>query len=123
MRLMEFFGKTINVQKENEKGRDDDNQKDDLFWFIVNHNKLHKDYFLPLATDVFKINKKGNVDKEEVLKKFQPMVEKGCMEYYKHNDLKERLEKVFPKDLRDDLCERLCDFYYEDIIKGAYKLG
>ncbi len=123
MRLMEFFGKPINVQKENEKDREEDKHGDDLFWYIVDHNKLHKDYFLPIAEYVHKAHKKGNLDKQEVVNKFRPMVEKGCMEYYHQNGLKERIGKLFPKDLRDDLCERLYDFYYEDIIKGAYKLG
>jgi hypothetical protein len=120
---MEFFGKTINVQKETEKNRDEDGQKDELFWYIVDHNKLHKDYFLPLAAIIAKEGKAGTIDKEETVKKFRPMVEKGCLEYYKNKDLKEPVGKVFPKELRDDLGERLYDFYYEDIIKGQYKLG
>ena len=120
---MEFFGKPVNVQRENEKDREEDGHKDDLFWYIVDHNKLHKDYFIPLAIHIQKSHKKGEVDKESVVKKFMPMVEKGCMEYHKKNKLNEKLGTLYPKDLRDDLCERLFDFYYEDIIKGAYKLG
>ena len=42
---------------------------------------------------------------------------------YHHKKLKERPAKVFTKEIRDDLCERLFDHYREDIIKGKYKIG
>jgi hypothetical protein len=31
--------------------------------------------------------------------------------------------KLFPKEMRDDLCERLFDHYVDGIKKDHYKLG
>ena len=42
MLLNEFFGKNIDPVKDLNKDRKDKNIGDDLFWYIVDHDKLHK---------------------------------------------------------------------------------
>jgi hypothetical protein len=123
MLLKEFFGKTVDPIKNLHKGRDDQTVGDELFWFIVDHDKLHKDYFHPLAKKIKIANKDGNIDKEEMCDAFMPMVLKGCKEYYEQEKMQGRLGKMFSKELRKDMCERLFDHYREDIIKDKYKLG
>jgi hypothetical protein len=49
MLLNEFFGKAVNPTKKLEKDHKEKNIGDDLFWYIVDHDRLHKDYLLPLA--------------------------------------------------------------------------
>jgi hypothetical protein len=51
------------------------------------------------------------------------MVVKGCKEYYAHKQLKGKLGKVFSKELRKEMCERIFDHYKEDIINDKYKIG
>jgi hypothetical protein len=121
MLLNEFFGKNIDPIKNMNKGRDEKNIGDDLFNYIIDHDKLHKDYFFPIATKIAK--KKGDVSKEETCKEFLPMVLKGCKEYYEHKKMKGKLGKVFSKELRSDMCERLLDHYKDDIVNGKYKVG
>jgi hypothetical protein len=121
MLLNEFFGKNLDPVKDLQKGRDDKNISDDLFWYIVDHDKLHKDYFFPIARKL--ASKKGNYSKDEAIKEFMPMVLKGCKEYYEHKKLKGKLGKVFSEELRKDMCERLLDHYKEDVVKGKYKIG
>lgn len=121
MLLNEFFGKNIDPIKNMNKGRDEKNIGDDLFNYIIDHDKLHKDYFFPIATKIAK--KKGDVSKEEMCKEFLPMVLKGCKEYYEHKKMKGKLGKVFSKELRSDMCERLLDHYKDDIVNGKYKVG
>lgn len=124
MLLKEFFGRAIKVGKESDKKNgNQDQENDDLFWYIVDHDKLHKDYFLPLAQKIKKQSARGQSDKTECIMEFMPMVNKGCMEYYKHKKLNGKLGKLFPKQLREDLCEKLYDHYYEDIINDCYTLG
>jgi len=123
MLLNEFFGNPINPTKNLEKSRDDKNISDDLFWYIVDHDKLHKDYFIPLAKKIHHDHKTKKLDKEKSVMEFMPMVKKGCMEYYHHNKLNGSLEKTFSKELRKDMCEKLFDHYREDIIKDEYQLG
>lgn len=121
MLLNEFFGKNIDPVKDLNKDRKDKNIGDDLFWYIVDHDKLHKDFFFPIATKIAKQKDKSN--REELSKDFLPMVLKGCKEYYEHKKLKGHLGNVFSKELRQDMCERLLDHYREDIVNGKYKIG
>ena len=122
MLLKEFFGRAINAGKNPDK-KDQDGQNNDLFWYILDHDKLHKDYFLPVARKIKKETTSNKFDKETCIREFMPMVEKGCMEYYKHKKLNGKLGKLFPKELREELCEKLYDHYYEDIVKDCYNLG
>ena len=121
MLLNEFFGKNIDPSKNLDKTRNDHGMEHDLFSYIIDHDKLHKDYFFPIANKIAR--QRENLDREKMVKEFMPMVIKGCKEFYEHKKLKGRLGQVFSKELRQDICERLLDHYREDIIKGKYKVG
>lgn len=124
MLLKEFFGPAISVgKKQLDNNSDVATQDDDLFWFIVNHDRLHKDYFMPLARTFKKRHAENNVNESQCIKEFMPMVKKGCMEYYSKNKLEGKAEKLFPKELRERMCQRLYDHYYEDVINDSYNLG
>ena len=123
MKLMEFFGKPVDMYKEMSKERNGDHIGDDLFWYIIDHDKLHKDFFHPIAKKVKEDHKKNKLDKEKITMEFLPMVNKGCMEFYHHHKMKGRPGKLFSEELRKDMCERLYDHYKEDIIKDQYKIG
>ena len=125
MLLNEFFGKAIDAKKGSTPDRNDGEEKmhDELFWFILDHDKLHKDYFHPLAVKIKRQLESKNLDKEECVGSFMPMVERGCKEFYTKKKMTGRLGKLFPLELREDLCERLFDHYKEDIMKDHYKLG
>ena len=123
MLLNEFFGKTIDINKEMSKNSDDKEMHDDLFWYILDHDKMHKDYFLPLAKKMKQRSMKKELDKEQCIKEFLPMVNKGCMEYYHHKKLTGRPEKTFTEELRKEICEKLFNHFREDVDKDTYKLG
>lgn len=123
MLLKEFFGRAIEAGKKTNPKKDEEQKlSDELFWYIVDHDRLHKDFFHPIASKIKHQQKTNKVDKEKNVLEFRPMVEKGCKEFYHHKKLNGRLGKLFPKDLRDDLCERLHDHYFDDIQKNKYKL-
>jgi hypothetical protein len=119
MKLTEFFSKSIDSHK---KGEDlnTDKLSDELFWYIIDHDKLHKEYFFPIANKLKKLKECGP---EMILEMFIPLVNKGCKEYYSHNKMQGKLGKLFPKDLREELCQRLYNHFKEDIAKDTYKLG
>ena len=121
MLLKEFFSRPIEIDQ-NQKHRDhqDARMHDDLFWYILDHDKLHKDYFFNIADKVKKLKECPVSMVEEM---FMPMVVKGCREYYADKKLEGKLGKVFSKDLREEMCQRLYDHYKEDIRKDKYKLG
>jgi hypothetical protein len=52
-----------------------------------------------------------------------PMVERGCKEFYYKKKMSGRLGKLFPKDLREEMCEKLYDHYCQDILKDQYQLS
>lgn len=119
MKLYEFFNNPIEISR---RGQDTeaDKRADELFWYIIDHDKLHKDYFFPIAN---KLKKMKECTPEQVLELYMPMVIKGCKEYYHDNELKRKLGKEFPKELRDDMCHKLHHHYKDDLDKDEYKLG
>jgi len=123
MLLKEFFGKAKDIAKEMRKERDDQGIGNDLFWYIIDHDRLHKDYFHPLAVKIHKSHKGGSLDKEDMVKAFEPMVAKGCREFFESNKMPGRFKDHFSKELMKDMCERLFDHYREDIIHGKYQIG
>lgn len=123
MLLKEFFGRPIKLGRNENDKTQSGLPTDDLFWYILDHDKLHKDYFFPIAAKIKKCHENNRLNKEQIVQEFMPMVEKGCKEYYNKHNLQGKLGKLFPKDLREGLCERLFDHYYEDIIKDCYKIG
>lgn len=123
MLLTEFFGKAKDINKEMKKDRDDQGIGNDLFWFIIDHDRLHKEHFHPLAKKIHDSNKNNKIDKEDMVKEFFPMVKKGCMEFYHKNKLPGRMRDHFSKEFVKDMCERLYDHYREDVVAGKYKIG
>lgn len=119
MILKEFFNKPLNVKTPYESG-EDKGMADDLFWFIIDHDRLHKDYFFPIAK---KLKKLKDCDDDTIYEMFMPMVIKGSKEYYNHNEMNGKLSKKFPVEMRKELCHRLYNQYKEDIDKKVYKLG
>jgi hypothetical protein len=124
MLLNEFFGRPVKLGKSQDKDNNKDQGKnDELFWFMLDHDRLHKDHFFPLAQRIKKDIKANRLNKDECMSTLKPMVEKGCMEFYAHHKMTGRPGKLFPKEMRDDLCERLFDHYVDGIKKDHYKLG
>lgn len=131
MRLLEFFGKTRLDLKGKKQDEDlvnknkfsSDEISDELYWFILDHDKLHKEHFMPIAREIYSNYKKKQFNKENYLKKWMPMVNKGCLEFYKHKKMQGDPNDIFTVEMRKDLCHKLSDQHYEDIIKGEYRLG
>lgn len=121
MILKEFFSKPLDIAA-NQKTRDqkDSVKSDDLFWYIIDHDKLHKDYFFPIAQKVKKLKECGP---EQIIELYMPMVKKGCKEYYEYKKLNGKLGKLFPKDMREELCHKLHDHFADDVKNEKYNLG
>lgn len=131
MNLYEFFGgsnyslsKTKEDQTDTSIKTQEDKEKlvDEVYWFILDDDQLHKEFFLPVARKLSTLKKSKNFDKASFLKEWLPMVNKGCMKFYKENQLTEDPKDIFTKQVRKDLCQRLCDQACEDIDNNEYKL-
>lgn len=130
MKLYEFFG---NINFDPNKDEDLDPLKnnkeeekelcDEVFYHIIDNDDLHKKYFIPLAKELKKKYDDTTDDANQDWKVWVPMVNSGCMDYYKEKKLQQHPQDAFPKELRRDLCKRLEQHYREDIAKGEYQLG
>ena len=63
MLLKEFFGHNLNIKKESDKP-DDKGTKDELFWYIIDHDRLHKDYFIPLGKKIKNYQNEGTLENQ-----------------------------------------------------------
>lgn len=124
MFLREFFGKAIDIDKKLGKNQDNQELKNTVFWYLIDHNLLHKDYFHPIASKIHKAHKKDNLDQEDMIREFQTMVSKGCREFYEEHKLPGHFEDNFDEAFIKEMCERLYHHYNEDVASGKhYKIG
>lgn len=128
MKLYEFFG---NINKNPEQDRDpqslgkEEEQElcDKVFWYIIDEDDLHKKHFLPIAKELKAKYDDTTDNSAGDWKVWIPMVNAGCMKFYKDHDVKQHPKDAFSKEFRKDLCKRLEDHFREDIAKGEYTLG
>ena len=117
------------MRDEDKKRRDRAYQTDntrlaeDLFWFILDHDKLHKEHFMPIAKKIRKAQKEKTFDHKDYVKAWLPMVDQACLEYYKLNQLEGAPKDVFTKEFRRDMCHRVADQHHKDIEEDEYVLG
>ena len=131
MKLNEFFNPPVNSSDENDprdKGfvktqHEEDKLADEVYWYILDHDRLHKECFIPIAQEISEKIKTKGFDRTEYTKKFMPMINKACMEYYKKHAMTKHPKDVFTAEMRRGLCQRLADQSFEDIEKGEYNLG
>ena len=119
MKLLEFFGRSHTPKTSSEKS-EEKFAKDDLFWSIVDNDELYKKHFFPLAR---KMKTEGKYTRESIIKKFLPMVNQGCMDFAKKEKIFGNPSKLFSIELREEMCERLYDHFYDDVKKNIYNLG
>jgi hypothetical protein len=129
MKLYEFFSvpsleKDEDGQLEKMTGSNREKLSDELFWYILDNDKIHKEHFVPIAQKVGReLKAKKKIDRDAFRECWMPMVEAGCMEFHKEHKMQGRPSKLFDKEFCKGLCERLADKHLEDIRKGEYKLG
>ena len=68
MLLNEFFGRAIDLGHKDEHGK----LADDAFWFILDHDRIHKEHFHSLAPKIKEAHSSGSADKEKLVKEFMP---------------------------------------------------
>ena len=129
MKLYEFFGNIERNPEKDDKAPDNlKNEKqqeliNNLFWFIIDEDQLHKEYFMPIASKIYKAHKAKKLEGVHDWKLWMPMVKEGCIEFYKEHRMEEDPNELFNKELRIDMCKQLADHYHNDIIHGEYNLG
>lgn len=122
MILKEFFGRSVN-NVNNDKKETEEFSKDELFWSIIDDDQLHKKYFFPIARKIKKLHSKNKLDRSQCVQEFMPMVNQGCLKFSKKEKIFGKPSKLFPKEMREELAQRLFDHYEDDILKNRYNIG
>lgn len=130
MKLYEFFGgrahDTDTDPRDDLSGKtkiEQEKLSDDLYWFILDDDELHKEYFMPLARELAERMKDKSFDNSTFTKKWMPLVNKGCLKFYKKTEMTEDPKDVFSKDIRKALCQRFAEEHHNNIQQGDFKLG
>ena len=126
MKLFEFFGNINHNPNEDQNkdpqspGKEEEQELcDNVFWFILDDDDLHKKYFMPIAKELKAKYADTTDDASRDWKTWIPMVNAGCMKYYKEHKLEQHPSDAFSKEFRRDLCKRLEDHYHESIEKDT----
>lgn len=122
MKLYEFFSHiNINADNTKEKTADEkyemsleekDQFKNDLFFYILDHDDIHRKQFHDIAEQMTDESKASI---------WMPIVNKGCMEFHNANKMLPHPKELFDKQLREEICNMLDDHYRKDIKKGEYR--
>jgi hypothetical protein len=128
MKLFEFFGhQQLDFNRKHpddsaqEKSKEhEDHLSNDVFWYIIDHDNLHKKHFFDVAKHVSTKHKK---DEGHDPKYWKKMAEEGCVDFYHTHKMRGDINEIFNKEFRQELCQRLADHYHKDIIQDHYSLG
>lgn len=124
MKLFEFFGNINHDPNQEEKrdpqspGKEEEQElADNVFWYILDDDDLHKKHFMPIAKELKAKYADKTDDASRDWKVWIPMVNAGCMKYYKEHKIEDHPSDTFHKEFRRDICKRLEDHYHEAIEK------
>jgi hypothetical protein len=127
MKLFEFFNVPIDKDSKPKKiGTSDiDKQKlsDEVFWFILDNDALHKEFVLPFVSQLKDTITSADFNKERFSKMWAPMVAKGCNLYHKKEKLKDNPKSLFDQELKDGLCQQISDKFIEEFQENIYQVG
>lgn len=105
-------------------GEEREKVANELFWYILDNDDIHKKHFIPIAKQIQRdLKSKGKIDRKDFIDCWMPMVEAGCLEFHKDKQMPGNPRKVFDREFREGLCQRFSDQHLEDIKKKKYNLG
>lgn len=129
MKLYEFFNvpvdKTGKESKPFKKQHQEDKQKaaDDAFWYILDHDQLHKEFVLPYVKEIKTLVSDPNFNKDRFTKSWIPMINKGCSLYHKKSKMTGDPKDLFDKQTREDLALRFAEQLIDDISNDEFHVG
>lgn len=130
MKLYEFFNVPADKKSKHEfpnyAGQSQEEKEkvaDDVFWYIIDQDDLHKEFVLPFVRDMKAQVTSPNFNRDRFTKKWMPMVSKGCKSYYKKEKLQDDPKDIFSDDMKQELCKKLCDKFIQEIQDDDYQIG
>ena len=115
MLLYEFFGNITKHDKSTDSVdtiQHEENKQlaDDVFWFMLDDDLLHKKYVMPLLNKLA-----DNIELATEYKTWMQIVKIGCIKYFKEQSINGSPYDTFNKEFRMDLCKRLGEHFREEL--------
>jgi hypothetical protein len=127
MKLFEFFNVPVdNKDKPMKIGKSKDDKlklADEIFWFIIDNDALHKEFVLPFAAELKDKISSPEFNKERFHKMWGPMVAKGCKLYHKKEKLKDSPDSLFDDEFKKDICQKVSDKFQDEFKNKYYQVG
>ena len=129
MKLNEFFNVPVDKKQKYDphhagiSAEEKQKMADEVFWFIVDHDDLHKEYVMPFVQDMKAQVTSPNFNRDRFTKMWAPMVAKGCQLFHKKHKLKKDPKDLFDKEMKDGLYKALTDRFIKDIQDDEYHVG
>lgn len=129
MKLYEFFNVPVDPLKKPDPHFDhisaEEKQKmaDNVFWFILDNDSLHKEYVLPYISDLKNQLTSPDFNREKFSKYWAPMVNKGCNLFHRKEKLTKNPDKLFDDNLKRDICKKLTDKFIDEVKNDMYFIG
>lgn len=129
MKLYEFFSvSSISDSKDNKHPKDKDGEREqlanDLYWYILDNDRLHKNHFFPIAQEIYaQVKEDKEIDRKKYTECWMPMVKEGALMFYKHMRLSGNPKKIFDKEMCEHICKRIAERHIKDIAEGQYNFG
>lgn len=126
MKLFEFFNVPEKEKSQvNSQGqrKDEHELEDELFWYILDHDDLHKQHVLPFVKNIKQQVMDKQYNKDKFKKYLVPMIDKGCDLYYKEEKLSGNPHEMFNKDIKDSVNTRIVDEIISAIEQEAFNIG
>ena len=129
MKLYEFFSVpslSDDDKKDHSKDHGDEREKlaNDVYWYILDNDHLHKKHFFPIAQEIYaQVKENKDLDRKKYTDCWMPMVKEGALMFYKHQHLQGNPSKIFDKEMCEHICKRIAEQHIKDIAEGQYELG
>lgn len=114
MKLLEFFS-VQNQEDPNEESSED--LAKDVTGFILDDDVIYKEKILPIVHSM----KSNKLSDEELKNKFFDIVNDGCLKFYKEQELKKDPNKLFTKEMRQNISKNLITLYKNSLKKKDKK--
>lgn len=106
MYLFELFQES----GENDQKNQQPQLVDDLYWYILDNDHLHKNHGLSIIQS-------KDAKKAADWHTWMPMVKKGCIMYYNENEMTGHPRIVFDKDMRKEVCQKIAEYYHDQLTE------
>ena len=101
--------------------RIDSDATNELDTFIMNNERLYRQRFMPIISNIKRKLAKGIYDHDKAQKLWMYLIDDAAKEYVKeHGSTQDDVASMFPKETREQVARIISDRELENIKQGEY---